>query len=72
MYKKTIEFSMTFKVFEPGDIVEATRASPLYPGTYKVVRCHEPSHYGDDVIVFVEGFDRGFSGADLYIVGRCA
>lgn len=72
MYEKTIEFSMTFKVFEPGDIVEATRASPLYPGTYKVVRCHEPSHYGDDVIVFVEGFDRGFSGADLYIVGRCA
>ncbi len=72
MYKKTIEFSVTFKVFEPGDIVEATRASPLYPGMYKVVRCHEPSHYGDDVIVFVEGFDRGFSGADLYIVGRCA
>lgn len=72
MYKKTIEFSVTFKVFEPGDIVEAERASPLYPGTYKVVRCHEPSHYGDDVIVFVEGFDRGFSGADLYIVGRCA
>lgn len=54
MYEKTIEFSVTFKVFEPGDIVEATRASPLYPGTYKVVRCHEPSHYGDDVIVFVE------------------
>lgn len=68
MYKKTIEFSKTFNVFEPGDIVEATHASPLYPGTYKVVSCHEPEYYGDDVIVFVEGFERGFNGENFYLV----
>jgi len=68
MYEKTIEFSRTFNIFEPGDIVEATSASPLYPGTYKVVVCREPLCYGDDVIVFVEGISRGVNGANLLLV----
>lgn len=65
MYNKTIEFSKTFDVFEPGDIIEETHTSLLYPGKYRVVRCHEPEYYGDEVIVFVEGFDRGFNGANF-------
>ena len=69
MRRETTTWTEEYKVFDNGEKVKPTSPRcPLPPGVYVVTKCHKPMYAGDEVIVFVEGHDTGFSGEYLTAV----